>query len=356
MLTTWFPTRRNPAAGSFIATDARALASQHDVQVMHLTPPELDDGRRDFVDGGIRVRRIALDVRRPQDWPAIRREVSAAAVDVDILHTMAAPALIAGFLTRSRPAWVHTEHWSGTARLAVGRGRVKLARPLVRRLFSRPDEVVAVSDHLAASVRLLRAGPVTVIGNIVDPAPPRGDPPESAGRSRLRLLGVGAVRENKGWDLAIRALAVLSERGIDAELLWLGDGPEMPRLRELAKGLPVRLPGHVERSRVRDEMSSADMLILPTVSETFSLVTVEALVAGLPVLATGEGAHVEFLTPETGRVVKRDPIALADAALELRGIDREAVRIHGRELSERFSQESFLDRYRKVYERVMEIR
>lgn len=351
VLTTWFPSMRNPAAGSFIARDVRALSRDHDVRVLHLAAPELDDGVRNFDVDGVPVRRAALDVRSPKDWPAAARLAHRAAAGADVLHTMAAPALLPYLLRRPTVPWVHTEHWSGVLNLA-GSGRSRLARPVSRRGFSGPDVVVAVSEYLAGAVRRLRRGPVEVVGNIVDVIPRASSSrePRSAG---LHLVAIGAVKENKGWRLALQTLAVLRERGVEATLTWFGDGPDLAELRAEAGSMPVRTPGHVDAEALRVGMDAADLLLLPTRAETFSLVTVEALAAGLPVLATGVGAHVEFIVPGTGAVVAREPAALADAAVALANVDRKDVAEHGAQLAARFSEESFRARYTEIYERAL---
>ncbi len=351
VLTTWFPSKRNPAAGSFVARDIRALSRDHDVRVLHLVAPELDDGMREFDLDGVPVRRVALDVRSPRNWFAAARLAGRSAAEADLLHTMAAPALVPFLARRPAVPWVHTEHWSGVLNLA-GSGRARLASPVSRRAFGGPDVVVAVSEYLAASVRRLRRGPVEVVGNIVDigrqiSSSPK---PRSAG---IHLVAIGTVKENKGWRVALGTIAVLRERGVDATLTWFGDGPDLAELRAVAGSLPVRTPGHVDSATLRAGMDSADVLLLPTVAETFSLVTVEALAAGLPVLATGVGAHAEFIAPGTGAVVAREPAALADAAVALAGVDRDAVAQHGAHLAARFSEENFRARYSEIYERAL---
>lgn len=353
VLTTWFPSARNPAAGSFVARDVRALARDHDVRVLHLAGPDLDDGERAFDVGGVPVRRVGLDVRAPRDWLGATRTAHEALAGVDLLHTMAAPALLPFLLRRPHVPWVHTEHWSGVLNLA-GSGRSRLARPLSRHAFAGPDTVVAVSEYLATAVRRLRRGPVEVVGNIVD-ATATATAPASMRMPRrprrLDLVSIGTVKENKGWRLALATLAVLRARGIDATLTWFGDGPDLPALRAAAGELPVRTPGHVDAATLRSGMDAADVLLLPTVSETFSLVTVEALAAGLPVLATGVGAHTEFIVPGTGAVVFANPEALADAAEALASADRSQVARHGARLAERFSEAAFRARYDDIYER-----
>lgn len=352
VLTTWFPSARNPAAGSFIARDAVALAKDHDVRVVHMAGPDLDDGVREFSHDGVQVRRIPLDVRRPTGWLRAQRMHADILEDADLLHTMAGPALLPFIGLRPRIGWVHTEHWSGVVNLA-GDGRSRLARPISRRAFAGPDEVVAVSDYLARSVRRLRSRPISVIGNIVD-VPQDVDAAVSATGDKLRLLAVGTVKANKGWRLALDALRLLQQRGVDAELVWLGAGAQLEEMREESAGLPVHAPGHVSSAEVASAMHAADVLLLPTTAETFSLVTVEALAAGLPVVATGEGAHTEFLIPGTGMAVERTADALASAALTMCDADRDAILAHGRGLTKRFSEQSFRSEYADVYRRVLE--
>lgn len=351
VVTTWFPSARNPAAGSFIARDACALATEHDLRVVHLAGVDLDDGARDFTYDGVPVRRIPIDVRSPGGWLAVQRMRGEILEGADLLHTMAGPALLSFIGPRPHIPWVHTEHWSGVAHLA-GDGRSRYARPISKRAFAGPDEVVAVSEYLARFVRQLRTGPVSVVGNIVDAVSSAGSEIRKPD-SRLRLLAVGAVRPNKGWPIALDTLRVLAQRGVDAELTWLGGGAQLDELRRAADGLPVDAPGHVSSVEVAEAMRAADVLLLPTTAETFSLVTVEALAAGLPVVATGEGAHTEFLAPGTGQVVERTANAVATAALDLKSADREVVLAHGQMLAQRFSEANFLRSYAHVYERVL---
>jgi len=215
--------------------------------------------------------------------------------------------------------------------------------------------VVAVSDFLAASVRVLRKGPVRVVGNIVDAVAEADSLTPGAAaqpRSNLRVLGVGTVNEHKGWRLAVDAVSALAGSGVDVRLTWLGDGPELNELRRRGESLGVDAPGHQPAEKVRAEMEGADVFVLPTRSETFSLATVEALAAGLPVVTTGVGAHTSFVTPETGVVVPRDAEALAAGIRRAAAMERSVVRARGRFLIDQFAEVRFRDAYRDVYEKV----
>lgn len=351
VVTTWFPTDRHVGAGTFIRRDVEALAKDHDVRVVHLVPPELDDGVRSASRDGYDLIAVGLDVRTPAGLWAATRQMKALTLGADVVHTMAAPALLPFLLRRPDMPWIHTEHWSGVANLVTS-PRARLALPLSRRAFTRPDRMVAVSDYLATSIRRLRrSDDVDVIGNIIDME--FGD----IGSSRVAtgtvdVLGVGTVNEHKGWRIAVDAVYRLRARGVDARLLWLGQGPEYDRLADRARAGFITAPGQVSMSRVRQAMAGADVLVLPTRSETFSLVTVEALVQGTPVVATGRGAHAEFLTPGSGLLVERTAAAVADAIEVAASFDRVVARKRGQELSDRFAETEFRRQYSTIYREV----
>ncbi|WP_114588545.1 glycosyltransferase family 4 protein [Microbacterium arborescens] len=348
VVTSWYPTRRNPGAGSFIARDVQALTRDHDVEVLHLVGRRLDDGRRAFVDGGARVRRIPVDVRSPRGWVSVQRHLDHVDRGVDIVHTMAAPAAMPFALRRPRRPWVHTEHWGAIPRL-VDEGPVGSGAALGMLLHG-PDEVVAVGEHLADRIRAVRKRPVSVVGNIVDELPV----PSTVRHERggvLRVVVVASLVEWKGWRIALEAIRHLRDRGVAIELDWIGDGAD--RAEFLAQGADVirSAPGHQDRAGVAQALADADVFLLPTNGETFSLATVEALSMGTPVVVTGAGEHNTFVTPAVGEAVSRDAAAIAPAILRAAELDREAVREHGRGLCARFSETAFREAYRSIYER-----
>lgn len=168
-----------------------------------------------------------------------------------------------------------------------------------------------------------------------------------AGRSSVRqslglpatmptFLSVGRLVPIKGYDVLVRAVAVASataEARATAHsparrptLVIVGDGPERERLAALARRLDVdlRLPGFVPRDQVATWLRSADLYVqssrrLPTGrTEGLPTATLEALAAGLPVVATTTGGlgELPFDPPRLRLVPPDDPDALA-ACLEL---------------------------------------
>ena len=233
----------------------------------------------------------------------------------DLVHTMAASALLPFRRIRPDRPWVHTEHWSGLLAPETVSVAARLGMPSALRLLARPDVVVAVGSQLAETIRRTRRGPVAVVANAVtlpDVLVTRRDD------DVLRLIGVGGLVPRKGPDLAVRALAELVARGHDARLVWAGDGPMRAEVAALAEHLGVAdrldLRGRVDPSDVTTALGEADVFLLPTSRETFGVAIAEALASGRPVVVGAQGGQAEFVrTPDGVLVGEPTPIAYADA-------------------------------------------
>lgn len=172
------------------------------------------------------------------------------------------------------------------------------------------------------------------------------------------LLTVARHDPVKGIDVLLDAMALV---GPPTRLVLIGDGPEGPALRTRCTelGLDDRvefrdLPWDV---RAADQMWAFDALVLPSRLEGFPVTIAEAMLAGLPIVATDVGSVREAVTDETGWVVPpEDPAALAAAIDELVA-DPEAARRKGaraREVAERrFTIEATIDAYLDMYTRVL---
>jgi glycosyltransferase involved in cell wall biosynthesis len=139
---------------------------------------------------------------------------------------------------------------------------------------------------------------IAVVANGVDLARFAPDP---AARGRVRrqlgladdvplLLAVGRLDESKGFQIAIAALRDLRARGLEAQLLIAGEGVYRPQLEQLAAESGVRLLGYLPHERLTELLAAADLFVLPTLHyEGMPMTIVEALAAGLPVVASNIG-------------------------------------------------------------------
>jgi len=181
------------------------------------------------------------------------------------------------------------------------------------------------------------------------PVPPR--------RTRARVLFVGALIPEKGPDVLIRAVRSARRRSGDLQLALAGGGPAayVAELKSLAAGEPIRFLGRLDRPGILRAYAEHDVLAFPSRwDEPFGLVPLEAMAAGLPVVATSTGGTPEVIVHEsTGLLVPPDdPEALSSALLRLREQPALAARLAERGSRHAFEAhgfQSFLDRLAALY-------
>jgi len=147
----------------------------------------------------------------------------------------------------------------------------------------------------------------------------------------VRLLSVGRLVEEKGFEYAMRAVDCLARQGRRVEYRIVGDGVLRPRLEKLVESLNlgevVSLLGAMPREDVKHQYDWAHIFIMPSVTslrgavETQGLVLAEAQACGLPVVATEIGGIPEGICNESGILApEKEVSALADQLASL--IDR----------------------------------
>lgn len=116
---------------------------------------------------------------------------------------------------------------------------------------------------------------------------------------RPRFVYAGALTRLKGVHVLIDALTRLRDRGITADLIIAGEGDQRGRLERQARELGVReqvaFPGFVDQSELRNHIRDSDALVLPTFSEGFGRVLIEAMACRRPVVASHTGGIPELV-------------------------------------------------------------
>jgi glycosyltransferase involved in cell wall biosynthesis len=242
-----------------------------------------------------------------------------------------------------------------TAHGFTGNGvRNRLYEWLDRRSLARFDAVIAVSESIRD--RLIRSGAqperVRVIENGIGPetALSCADARRALGLpAEGRLVGwIGRMTAEKGADLLVEALQPVAGR--DAEVVLIGDGPERARVQGMAR-TGFRFLGLIpEASRY---IGAFDVLVISSRTEGTPMVLLEAMQAGLPVIAFGVGGIPNVLDGSTGwLVVPEDRTGLRNAVLEALGNPAEAKmrKEAGRQrIADRFTLARWLDRVEEVY-------
>lgn len=280
------------------------------------------------------------------------------AIRPDVLHTHnptphyfgSAAALLARV-----PVLVHTKH---------GRNYPDVPRKvLLNRLAAfLTDRVVAVSANAAEVTLRIERVPgrqVCVIRNGIDlagypPVAPRGEP------SR-RVIHVARLQEIKGQHTLLRAARMAADVLHDFRLDIVGDGPARDELHalhaDLRLGDRVRFLG--ERPEIAELLTWADLFVLPSLTEGLSLTLLEAMAAGLPIVATDVGGNAEVVVDgQTGLLVPpQAPADLAAAMIRLLcdpDLSRRMGRAGRARVEKEFDVQRVVARYEALYEELLE--
>lgn len=205
---------------------------------------------------------------------------------------------------------------------------------------------------------------VGVVPNGVDVLP-RNDQARARLRSEweigpddVAVVVVGRLSLEKGHAVLASALDRLGPARNRTVLLIAGDGPDREVIGDgyrCVDGVRLRMLG--QRSDIPDVLAAADIFAFPTLHENLSNALIEAMAAGLPVVATAVGGNVEVLEHGGGELVPAgDPAALA-AGLQQLIADAETRRKLGRQgvevITRHFSTERMVTGWDAVYRRVL---
>lgn len=287
---------------------------------------------------------------------------------LDILHVhYAVPHAAGAYLARQmlgadRIKVVTTLH--GTDITLVGQEPSYF--PITRFLIEQSDAVTAVSGFLRdETVRVFGCGrDIEVIPNFVDArlyVPTR----DAAVRARFAdvaeklLVHVSNFRQVKNPQAVVEVFAGVAAE-MPARLLLVGDGPEMPAVREAlsARGLLERTTCLGSVTGLEGILPACDLLLLPSLHESFGLVALEAMACGVVPLATSRGGAGEFIHDGVNGYL-RDPHDVAGmTAVALTVLRDDALRHHLAEEARRdaagdFGATCVVRKYLDLYDRLL---
>jgi glycosyltransferase involved in cell wall biosynthesis len=203
-------------------------------------------------------------------------------------------------LSHEHPETVgRTSERSGLARLVHG----PHARPPVL-LGCAPMTAEVLREQLA-----LPTGSVGVLHSPVDVDGTRGAAEAPSTTPPGGVVAVGLANESKGADVFAAAAQLAAARGMDVPWRWVGEVA-----MDLADG-PAQFVG--PRANAAAEIAAADVLVLPSRTDAFPLVVLEAMAIGTPVVAVDLPGPVEQLGGAGWLVPTEDPAAIVDAVAEV---------------------------------------
>ena len=362
-LATLFPNGARPTFGGFVERQTRALGDRRDVAIEVVAPVGLPVWPLSLHSHYAPLRRLPLRetrngliVHRPRYrvWPGIGKAGTARAMAKALLPLVREirarfpfDVIDAEFFWPDGPAAMHLASALKVPFSIKARGsdiHIWGARPDIAEQMLEAGRaaggLLAVSGSLKRDVAALGLPEENIRVHYTGVDLDRFAPSAklALGIEGPLLITVGHLNRRKGQDLALMALARIP----GATLVLVGEGPDRARLENIAKleGLAgrVRFLGVQPHDALPGLLAAADVMVLPTESEGLANVWVESLACGTPVVTSDVGGAREVIDrPEAGRLVPRDPAAIAAAVNDLLADppDRGAVR----RAAERFSWE-----------------
>jgi glycogen(starch) synthase len=232
---------------------------------------------------------------------------------------------------------------------------------ILAQLLRRADWVTTVSSAVLRQARQLVpeiANRSSVVYNFID-VPDLA--PTSLPFEQPKVLCLGRLVHVKGFDLALKALALTLKKHPRVRLVIAGNGPEKPSLQCLADSLGVRQAvefiGPVAPKDVPDLINRATFVALPSRREGLPMVSVEAGMMARPVVAANIGGISEVVVDgQTGLLVpKEDAAALAQAFDRLLSQSETASEFGLRardHVQHVFAREDCVHDYSQIYERL----
>lgn len=315
-------TRADPIGGAQV--HVRDLAGA--VRAQGHSPTVITSGSGPFVEAlraqgvpTVILRHLSVPIGPLRDWRALREiRATLTALRPDLLTTHSSKAGVLGRLAgRSLgiPVVFTAHGWAFTPGIpsfqaAVYRQIERLAGPLSSKIItvSEFDRRLALDARIAAAERV-----VTVHNGIPDVTPAlRADP----GRTPARLVMVARFEAQKDHPTLLRALAGLQQHSWQLDLI--GNGPLMSEMESLAStlGIGARVRFLGQRMDVDQILAQAQVSLLVSNWEGFPLSILEAMRAGLPVVASSVGGIEESVRDgETGFLVPRGGVELLQERL-----------------------------------------
>ncbi|HEX5000626.1 MAG TPA: glycosyltransferase [Terriglobia bacterium] len=293
----------------------------------------------------------------------------------DVVLSFMGEANILNALLAPRPILTVHNHLSSLRRFSHSRMESWLSELLIRRLYPRGTVVTVSSAVRQDMIEVFKvpADRVTVIPNAIDPDEVRrlaDEPVELPWKPGLPvILTAGRLTALKGQGHLIKAFA-RARRQTPCQLAILGAGELESELRETARQAGVESDTFFlgRQSNPWKFMARADVFVLPSLTEAFGLVLVEAMACGVPVISTDcPGAGRDILAPNLPPDASIDraffgdygvlvPVGNEDelAAAILRFLNDKGVAKRyaesGPDRSREFSYPGFLERYQRLIE------
>jgi glycosyltransferase involved in cell wall biosynthesis len=324
VLSSWYPSQKQPLLGVFVKRHALAAAQFHDVTLLHaIADNDLKEGEFRIVKQETnRFREVIVYFGRKAGktgWRSMMKQNRLLkkhynfglnkTIDwfgkPDLLHlnVIWPLGLIAlSISSKLKIPMVVTEHWTGY-QPEDGRYRGLLMKYLTRKTIRRAKLIMPVSAQLKeAMLKHSLHGNYEVVPNVADENLFNIQP----GERKNRLIHVSVLDDaQKNVSGLLKVFSKLRRVHPDLDLVIVGTGPDESKIRRLSNELgltqrSVEFAGKLEGQELANAIGSSAALILNSRYENQPVVIIEALLCGIPVIAPAVGGIPELINESNG--------------------------------------------------------
>lgn len=234
-----------------------------------------------------------------------------------------------------------------------------LLREVAEETYERTDKLIAVSPNFRDRIEEKFGVKAEFISLLPDLDIFKNNP-DFKRSDKFRIVSTGHLIKEKGVVELIEAFYLAFKDDKDVTLTVYGDGnlraSLLERVRELAMEDQIFLPGHTQRRDIEEGFNQADLFVLYSYSETFGLAYLEALEAGLPVIASKCGGPEHLINKDNGILV--DPFdveklsdALSYMKENIEDYDRGKI---SKEVVEKYSEDNISKKIMATYKEAID--
>lgn len=282
-------------------------------------------------------------------------------VNPDMIHVQSIEMCIPAFIAKKLMKKPYVVWGQGSDVYLPG----KFIKSISKLVLKNANTVIALTDDMKKEMQKICSRDVSVIPNGIDLSSFE-DLSRKEARSKLQIkddekviLFVGTLRPVKGIRYLIEAMRLIKDKNESTKLFLVGDGEEREYLKNLVKGLIleecVRFIGKLPNEKVPECMVASDVFVLPSLSEGFPVVILEAMASGLPIISTKVTGLLEIVKDgKNGILVEsKSPDEIAEKVLLILGDDelREKISENNREEAKRYSWDSAVDKLEEIYQK-----
>ncbi len=392
IIPSWYPSKKYPLSGSFIQEQIQSLARNHpeliivvglrsdfDIELSFKNPLKIIFLLiKQFINSRDKVKRTdnlfeisnpSFSLRNfPNLFSANKRHFALHKWNIrycqkyigkiDIIHAHVADS--AGVIAleinkRFKIPYILTEHRFESIKKII-KSKGQKYKQLLKILFH-AEEVICVSQKQAYLLKFISPKMPLIIPNLTDEEKffIKRDKPRSKYFTFATLCG---LIKNKGLETLLEAIAIWKPFNLNVHFKIGGAGYHESFLKSMAYKLGISelitWTGFIDRENVPEFFQESEIFVLPSQSESFGIVYIEALACGLPVIATRCGGPEEIVNKENGVLIDIDnPKQLAEALqFSFENYDKFNLKIIREDFEKRFSSKVVTAKLLEIYSKI----